>query len=247
MLSSTRCFIQPSVCVAQAHRALMSWVTVVWSMIASACLTLAVIYLLVWWRNRTAWAHLLFSRDRGLDRERGGAPRERGPHEPGRRCRRLRHLDPGPRAQRNLGQREVAGVVWLRAVGAAGIQRHPEPAAPDDCEGLRQAHAMAVAGSNERRYRTEFRLVLPDGATRWISSRGRVECDATGRPVLMRGASHDVTARKRAELRRPESERPPAVGPGRGTTPDCAGAARQLEPADGGAEHRDRTSGEEAG
>ena len=39
----------------------MSWVTVIWSMIASACLTLAVIYLLVWYRNRTAWAHLLFS------------------------------------------------------------------------------------------------------------------------------------------------------------------------------------------
>ncbi len=39
----------------------MSWVTVVWSMIASACLTLAVIYFLVWYRNRAAWAHLFFS------------------------------------------------------------------------------------------------------------------------------------------------------------------------------------------
>ncbi len=39
----------------------MSWVTVIWSMIASACLTLAAIYSLVWSRNRTAWAHLLFA------------------------------------------------------------------------------------------------------------------------------------------------------------------------------------------
>ena len=39
----------------------MSWVTVVWSMIASACLTLAVIYFLVWYRNRAAWAHLFFA------------------------------------------------------------------------------------------------------------------------------------------------------------------------------------------
>ena len=39
----------------------MSWVTIIWSMIASACLTLAAIHLLVWYRNRTAWAHLLFS------------------------------------------------------------------------------------------------------------------------------------------------------------------------------------------
>ena len=39
----------------------VSWVTVVWSMIASASLTLAAIYWLVWYRNRNAWAHLLFA------------------------------------------------------------------------------------------------------------------------------------------------------------------------------------------
>ena len=39
----------------------MSWITVIWSMIASACLTLGAIYVLVWYRNRTAWAHLLFA------------------------------------------------------------------------------------------------------------------------------------------------------------------------------------------
>ena len=39
----------------------MSWVTVIWSMIAAACLTLAAIYWLVWYRNRTGWAPLLFS------------------------------------------------------------------------------------------------------------------------------------------------------------------------------------------
>jgi PAS domain S-box-containing protein len=39
----------------------MSWVTVIWSMIASACLTLAGIHVLVWCGNRTAWANLLFS------------------------------------------------------------------------------------------------------------------------------------------------------------------------------------------
>ena len=39
----------------------MSWVTVIWSMVASACLTLAVIYFLVWWSNRSARANLLFA------------------------------------------------------------------------------------------------------------------------------------------------------------------------------------------
>jgi PAS domain S-box-containing protein len=33
----------------------MSWVTILWSMNASACLTLAAIYFLVWWKRRKAW------------------------------------------------------------------------------------------------------------------------------------------------------------------------------------------------
>jgi two-component system, LuxR family, sensor kinase FixL len=39
----------------------MSWVTVIWSMVAATCLTLAVLHLLVWCRNRMAWANLLFA------------------------------------------------------------------------------------------------------------------------------------------------------------------------------------------
>jgi len=39
----------------------MSWVTIIWSMSASACLTLAGLHLLVWCKKRTAWANLLFA------------------------------------------------------------------------------------------------------------------------------------------------------------------------------------------
>lgn len=39
----------------------LSWVTVVWSMTASACLTLAAMHLLVWYKNRAAWASLAFA------------------------------------------------------------------------------------------------------------------------------------------------------------------------------------------
>jgi two-component system, LuxR family, sensor kinase FixL len=39
----------------------MSWITIVWSMNAAACLTLAAIYLLVWYKQREDWAHLVFS------------------------------------------------------------------------------------------------------------------------------------------------------------------------------------------
>jgi hypothetical protein len=39
----------------------MSWVTIIWAMIASACLTLALVHLLVWWRRHEARANLLFA------------------------------------------------------------------------------------------------------------------------------------------------------------------------------------------
>ena len=39
----------------------MSWVTIIWSMVASACLTLAALNLLVWCKKRAEWANLLFS------------------------------------------------------------------------------------------------------------------------------------------------------------------------------------------
>jgi two-component system, LuxR family, sensor kinase FixL len=39
----------------------MSWIAIVWSMNAAACLTLAGIYLLVWCRQRTDWSYLVLS------------------------------------------------------------------------------------------------------------------------------------------------------------------------------------------
>ena len=39
----------------------MNWVTVIYSMAASACLTLALIHIFIWWRQRDAWANLLFA------------------------------------------------------------------------------------------------------------------------------------------------------------------------------------------
>jgi len=39
----------------------MNWVTIIWSMVASACLVLAAMYLLVWAMKRSAWTNLLFA------------------------------------------------------------------------------------------------------------------------------------------------------------------------------------------
>jgi two-component system, LuxR family, sensor kinase FixL len=70
---------------------------------------------------------------------------------------------------------------------------------PDDRNALRQAHAMALGDSNGGRYQTEYRLVLPRGAVRWIASWARVEVNATGQPAVIRGVSREITARKHAE------------------------------------------------
>ena len=39
----------------------MSWVTIVWAMVGSACLMLAAVHLPVWVKDRAAWPSLFFS------------------------------------------------------------------------------------------------------------------------------------------------------------------------------------------
>jgi hypothetical protein len=39
----------------------MSWITIIWSMIAAVCLTLAAFYCLVWCKQRENWVYLVFS------------------------------------------------------------------------------------------------------------------------------------------------------------------------------------------
>ena len=48
-------------------------------------------------------------------------------------------------------------------------------------------------------YRAQYRIRLRDGSYRWISSYGRVECNEAGKPLILRGASLDITDQKGAE------------------------------------------------
>jgi PAS domain S-box-containing protein len=105
---------------------------------------------------------------------------------------------------RDLGRNEIwASYKWRELFGFAPSERLEFDAIlqrlhPDDREGFLQVLGIAVTG--EGRYETEFRVMLPNGGIRWISSHGRVEFDANGQPVRIRGASRDVTADKQAEL-----------------------------------------------
>jgi two-component system, LuxR family, sensor kinase FixL len=69
---------------------------------------------------------------------------------------------------------------------------------PDDRESM--THALAKSMNDEGGYESEHRIVLPGRLVRWIAARGRVEFNGRGKPVLMRGVSLDITARKQAEL-----------------------------------------------
>jgi two-component system sensor kinase FixL len=59
---------------------------------------------------------------------------------------------------------------------------------------------LARPTPREATYDREYRLVLQNGQTRWIGSRGRVEFNSDGKPVRRRGASLDITVHKQAEL-----------------------------------------------
>jgi len=67
--------------------------------------------------------------------------------------------------------------------------------------------SVLEAARSEGSYEAEFRVVLPTGKVRWIGSHGRGEFDGTGKLILVRGVSHDITARRQAEEETQNSRR----------------------------------------
>lgn len=60
-------------------------------------------------------------------------------------------------------------------------------------------NAVRNAVENCCEFETEFRVVHPDRSLRWLMSKGRVYCDASGKPVRLAGIDMDITDRKQAE------------------------------------------------
>jgi PAS domain S-box-containing protein len=56
------------------------------------------------------------------------------------------------------------------------------------------------------RYESEYRLRQPDGAWRWVLSRGHCLRDATGKPLRFIGSVADITAEKQAQVDREHLE-----------------------------------------
>jgi PAS domain S-box-containing protein len=68
---------------------------------------------------------------------------------------------------------------------------------PDDRADLVAVVTHAVETGEP--YQMEHRIVRPDGTIRTLAARGRVLCDASGKPVRMLGTGQDITERKIAE------------------------------------------------
>jgi PAS domain S-box-containing protein len=67
-----------------------------------------------------------------------------------------------------------------------------------------RAHYVNVIGDSIRNgkcYNFEYRVVRPDGSTRFVHSMGEPVHDASGRVVKVVGTLHDITERKRSEQR----------------------------------------------
>ncbi len=77
---------------------------------------------------------------------------------------------------------------------------------PDDLPELQKRVDDHVAGVTEQ-FEIEYRIILRDGAIRWIHSRGQCFRDAGGKAVRMAGATNDVSERKRAEDALRQSEK----------------------------------------
>ena len=78
-----------------------------------------------------------------------------------------------------------------------GWERFRDAIHPEDRERTTRA---ALAAMNEGKlFVAEFRVGDGNGTTRWLISRGRVQRRTDGRPLLLMGASVDITERKRAE------------------------------------------------
>ena len=68
---------------------------------------------------------------------------------------------------------------------------------PDDRDRVRKALHKALNGGD--RYESEFRMPTADGNLRWLTGKGEIIRDGSGRPVRMLGVNYDITQRKQDE------------------------------------------------
>jgi two-component system, LuxR family, sensor kinase FixL len=86
--------------------------------------------------------------------------------------------------------------------GKTGLEDFMSRVHPDDRDRVQQTIDGAIQGGKD--FDSEYRLMLPDGIVRWMSTRGSIQFDSAGKPSRLLGISIDITSRKQAQL---EAER----------------------------------------
>ena len=99
----------------------------------------------------------------------------------------------------NNARRALLG---LPVSGKTGFKDFMCKVHPDDRARMQQTIDDAIRSGKD--FDSEYRLLLPDGILRWMSTRGSIQFDNTGKPSRLLGISIDITSRKQAEL---EAER----------------------------------------
>jgi PAS domain S-box-containing protein len=88
---------------------------------------------------------------------------------------------------------------YTRADFADTIEAFNARLHPDDLPRVRHLLEESIASCGS--YEAEYRVVRPDGETRWVEARGVTLCDEAGRPTRVLGAAYDTTAVRAGEAR----------------------------------------------
>ncbi len=86
------------------------------------------------------------------------------------------------------------GEEFTRSIEAFNARVHPEDLP-------RVSHALQQCIATCGDFRAEYRVVRPDGSTRWVQARGTALADQTGTAVRLLGAAYDTTAAREGEVR----------------------------------------------
>jgi PAS domain S-box-containing protein len=89
-------------------------------------------------------------------------------------------------------------LLGLPASGTIALDDFISRLHPDDRDRVRRTMDDAIHSGED--FDSEYRLILPDGIVRWMSTRGSVHFDDARKPVRLLGISIDITERKQAEL-----------------------------------------------
>jgi PAS domain S-box-containing protein len=101
-------------------------------------------------------------------------------------------------ADKNLSR--MFGLTEQQGTTGLPVDAFMEAIHPDDRKRVRGEIAKSI--KQRTLFDTEYRTVGRDGAVHWLLVRGRIETDASDKPIRFPGVLLDITERKRAELTR---------------------------------------------